>query len=279
LRGSGAIAESSPSHRAGHTGVRGSGAIAGCSGMYGPSLGGLPTGSSPHRKVGNPVLRGSLTGTVAQSHGGGAMRKGAQACVVHLPVPSHRLNITKGMITRVLPMEERRRGLSRGPLPSRRAVVAIFGEVGIVTPLLIVRIKRGSRVRTSMMYVIATMMAISGRPLPIHTTFNEHVRPAQDGVLCGASPLTPDVHLRPSTIQRTALTGATKQKGGVKCSLGVMIHSRVRNRRPRKECRATPPRGTPSVTQRTMTRAHRGYYNSLSSRRRTGRTCRADEKR
>jgi hypothetical protein len=139
----------------------------------------------------------------------GPSRKGMQACVVHLPVPLRRLNIMKGVVTRVLPTEERRRGLSHGPLPSRSVGITTFGEMGIVLPLLIVYIDRGSCVMTFVVHIIATMMKRSSRSQPTNMTFNQckvrvgnkHVHLAQDRVLSGVGPLTPDVRPRPSTIQ------------------------------------------------------------------------------
>jgi hypothetical protein len=73
LRGRGAIAEFRRSHRACHPGMRGSGIIAGRSGMRGASPGGEPLGPSPSRRVGNPVWHDSFTGSVAQSHGSGVI--------------------------------------------------------------------------------------------------------------------------------------------------------------------------------------------------------------
>jgi hypothetical protein len=93
----------------------------------------------------------------------GPSRKGKQACVVHLPVPLHRLNIMEGVDTRVLPTEERRRSLSHGPLPSRSVDITMFGEMGVVIPLLIVYIYRGSCVMTFVARIIAAMMKCSSR--------------------------------------------------------------------------------------------------------------------
>jgi hypothetical protein len=87
LHGGDAIAESSPSHRAGNPGKHGSGAIAGRAGVYGTSPGGEPWGPLPSTRVGNPVWHGSFTGTVAQSHGCGAIAESGAG--VRGPSPGH----------------------------------------------------------------------------------------------------------------------------------------------------------------------------------------------
>jgi hypothetical protein len=138
--------------------------------------------------------------------------KGEQACVVHLPAPSHRLNMIR-ICARVLLTEERRRGLSHGPLPSRSADVTTVGEMGVVLPLLIVCINQESHMMTVVAGIIATMMKDSSRSHPTHTRLikvinhrraqvgDKHGYPVQDGVPIGTTPTTPDVHSRASTMQ------------------------------------------------------------------------------
>jgi hypothetical protein len=190
--------------------MRGSGAIAeGRAGVYGPSPEGLPTGSSPSRQIGDPGLRGSLTGIVAQSHGSGAIAEGRTG--MRGPPPGS-IASPERRDSYGYPGTTNRGEASR--FEPRSLAVPFHGRcdvrgMGVVLPLLIVYFNRESYVMTFVVRIIATMMKCSSRSHPTRTQFNhyraqvgsKHGCPVQDGVLSRTNPLTPDERPRASTMQ------------------------------------------------------------------------------